>query len=65
VSELMASYWSNFAKTGDPNGPGLPEWPVYNSGSGYQVMHIKANSAALPDDHRGRYEFLDHAGAAP
>ena len=24
LSDLMSSYWTNFAKTGDPNGPGLP-----------------------------------------
>jgi len=63
VSELMASYWTNFAKTGDPNGPGLPPWPAYGARDGYQVMHLQAASpAAAADIHRARYEFLEDGG---
>jgi para-nitrobenzyl esterase len=63
LSDLMSTYWSNFAKSGDPNGTGLPQWPVYNRQGSYPVMHLDATSHAAPDDHRGRYEFLQHSGS--
>ena len=57
MSDLMMNYWTNFARTGDPNGPGLPVWPKY--GAQFDVMHLDAHSAARPDEHRDRYLFLE------
>jgi para-nitrobenzyl esterase len=31
VSSNMMGFWANFAKTGDPNGPGLPKWPEWGA----------------------------------
>jgi para-nitrobenzyl esterase len=33
LAEALRNYWAQFAKTGDPNVPGLPVWPPYDSGS--------------------------------
>lgn len=30
LADTMSSYWVNFAANGNPNGKGLPEWPVYS-----------------------------------
>ena len=64
VSELMADYWTNFAKTGNPNGPGLPLWPAYDASTGDQVMHIKTQSVSAPDAQRARYEFIERVNPA-
>lgn len=65
VSEAMATYWTNFVKSGNPSGGGLPDWPQYKGKDGYTIMHLSGkNLGAAPDTVRARYEFLD-AHSAP
>lgn len=57
VSRQMQDYFANFIKTGNPNGPGLPEWPLFAKG---QRLVIDVQTA--PQDNarlRARYDFLD------
>ena len=52
------TYWTNFAKTGDPNGGGLPAWPKYTT-DGYPLIHLNSTITSGPDTTRARYEFLE------
>jgi para-nitrobenzyl esterase len=59
LSDQMATYWSNFAKAGDPNSKSLPKWPPYSEADHFQVMHLTVQPHAAPADNRQRYEFLE------
>jgi len=39
ISEAMATYWTNFARFGDPNGEGVPSWPAF-SDTNLEVMYF-------------------------
>ena len=55
LSETVRSYWIQFAATGNPNRPDLPEWPAFNLESN---EHLVLNTAVAPNSD------LDVAGAA-
>src|ERR1700734_4433026 len=50
------------AKTGDPNGEGLPKWPVYAADTQWQVMHLGPEPMAAPDRHRAQDVLLEVFG---
>ncbi|MFN7623765.1 MAG: carboxylesterase family protein, partial [Acidobacteriota bacterium] len=56
VSRVMQQYFANFIKTGDPNGKGLPGWPLFKSA---QKLVIDVQPRAVPDVERPRYEYLE------
>jgi para-nitrobenzyl esterase len=58
MSDLISSYWVNFAKAGDPNGPGLPKWPAFIE-SAQQVMYLDANPGARPVPNMTQLKALD------
>jgi para-nitrobenzyl esterase len=45
LSETMQSYWTNFAKSGDPNAPGLPGWKPWNSGEEPYLVFTQSGEA--------------------
>lgn len=47
LTETIQSYWTNFARSGDPNGPGVPEWPAYAK-SDARVMELGERTGPLP-----------------
>jgi para-nitrobenzyl esterase len=47
VADTMSGYWANYIATGNPNGPGLPDWPAFDSKSA-TVMEIGDHFAPIP-----------------
>ena len=62
LSQQMMDYWTNFAKTGDPNGAGLPRWPRYDADGA--ILHLDKSITAGPDANRAKYQYLSAAESA-
>ena len=58
ISDAMATYWTNFAKHGDPNGDGVPAWPVF-SDAHPEVMYFAQTPHPGPVPSVGSLKTLD------
>jgi para-nitrobenzyl esterase len=57
LADVMAAYWTNFVKTGDPNGGGLPVWPRFDAAQ--QVMMLEAPPHAVDAPNRTSLGVFD------
>jgi para-nitrobenzyl esterase len=46
LSQSMQKYWTNFARTGNPNGAGLPNWPRYQVLTGGRILDLAPGTSA-------------------
>ena len=58
LSDLMSTCWVNFATTGDPNGPGLPNWPVFTA-TAQNVMFFDGDASARALPNQDKLKALD------
>ncbi|MBC8153616.1 MAG: carboxylesterase family protein, partial [Bacteroidetes bacterium] len=57
LADQTMTYWVNFARTGNPNGAGLPVWPTYDAGTPV-VMQFADTTGAAAESGTEQFRFL-------
>jgi para-nitrobenzyl esterase len=62
LAQIMNTYWANFAKTGNPNGEGLPIWPFYTTQK-EEILDIESDGKPVgrPDPRKARLDVIEKA----
>lgn len=62
LAQKMNQYWINFAKTGNPNGNGLPNWPAYNK-QNQDMLDVELDGKIIskPDPRKTRFDVIEKA----
>lgn len=59
MADAASAYWVNFAKTGDPNGAGLPDWPRYRADDDILMDFSPNGPQAVPDPWKKRLDLTE------
>ena len=63
TAQAANAYWVNFAKTANPNGKGLPEWPAYTPKTDMLMDFSNAGPTATADPWRERLDMIERLAA--
>ena len=63
MAHAMSGYWTQFAKTGDPNRADLPHWPSYTADQ-HQTQRLDTSIEAIPGARRQKLDLMQRRFSA-